>query len=68
MARTYTEKRKASNAKWDAANLKRMSLALRLDLYERLKAHLDVTGESANGFINAAIADKLDSITDSADD
>lgn len=56
-----TEKKKASNAAWDSKNLKRMSLAMRIDLYERMKAHMDKIGEkSANGFITSAIAEKLD--------
>lgn len=55
-----TEKKKASNAAWDSKNLKRMSLAMRIDLYERMKSHLDKTGESANGFITNAISEKLD--------
>lgn len=58
--RAYTEKRKASNAKWDSANLKRLSCALNLKLYERMKAHTDATGESVNGFISAAVTEKLD--------
>ena len=55
-----SEKKKASNEKWDAKNLKRMSLALGVDEYERLRAYLDQTGESMNGFIRRAIAEKLD--------
>lgn len=55
-----TDKKKASNAAWDSKNLKRMSLAMRIDLYERMKAHIDRMGESANGFIISAISEKLD--------
>lgn len=60
MARAYTEKRKASNAKWDAANLKRLSLAVKIEIYDRMKSRIDETGESMNGFITAAILEKLD--------
>ena len=56
-----TEKKKASNAAWDSKNLKRMSLAMRIDLYERMKTHINRIGEkSANGFIVNAIIEKLD--------
>ena len=56
-----TEKKKASNAKWDNANLKRMSLAIPITLYERITIHIAETGETMNGFIKAAITDRLDS-------
>lgn len=55
-----SEKKKASNMAWDSKNLKRMSLALRLDLYERMKEHVDRQNESVNGFISSAVAEKLD--------
>lgn len=55
-----SEKKKASNAVWDSKNLKRTSLAIRIDLYDRLKAHLDNSGASVNGFISDAIMEKLD--------
>ena len=57
---TLTEKKKASNAAWDSKNLKRMSLAMRIDLFERMKAHIEETKESMNGFIVSAITEKLD--------
>lgn len=50
-----SEKKKASNAKWDAKNLVRMSLALPVDLHARMKEYLSQTGETANGFIKRAI-------------
>ena len=55
-----SEKKRASNLAWDSKNLKRMSLAMRVDLYDRMKAHVTEKGESANGFITSAIAEKLD--------
>lgn len=54
-----SEKKKASNMAWDSKNLKRLSLALRLDLYERMKNHVDGQKESVNGFISSAVAEKL---------
>ena len=54
-----SEKKKASNSRWDKDHLKRMSLAMRTDLYERMQQHITETGESANGFINRAIEEAL---------
>lgn len=54
-----TEKKKASNAKWDAANLKRMSLAVPVDLHDRMQEHVKETGETVNGFIKRAIDETI---------
>ena len=61
-----TDKKKASNAKWDAANLKRMSLAVPVDLHDRMKEHIKSTGETVNGFIKRAIDETI--IRDKSDD
>lgn len=55
-----SEKKKASNAKWDNENLKRMSLAVPVALYERMQARVEQTGESMNGFIKRALIETLD--------
>lgn len=55
-----TEKKKASNAKWDMKNLKRMSLAVPLELYERMQSRVKQTGETMNGFIKRAVSELLD--------
>lgn len=55
-----SEKKKASNAKWDAENLKRMSLAVPCSLYDRMKEYTQVTGETMNGFIKRAITETLE--------
>ena len=55
-----SEKKKASNAKWDAENLKRMSLAVPSTLYIRMQEHIGNTGETMNGFIKRCITDTLD--------
>lgn len=55
-----SEKKKASNAKWDAGNLKRLSLAVRTPLYELMVQHIARTGESMNGFINRAITETIE--------
>ena len=54
-----SEKKKASNAKWDAANLKRMSLAMPLDMFNKMQDHIKGTGETANGFIKRAISETM---------
>ncbi len=54
-----TDKKKASNAKWDAANLKRTSLAIPVDLYDRMQEHVKVTGETVNGFIKRSIDETI---------
>lgn len=54
-----SEKKKASNAKWDRENLKRMSIALPVGDYAGLKEHIERTGESANGFIRRAIKETI---------
>ena len=52
----YTEKKKTSNRKWDAANLDRMSIALPKG---RIKAFAASQGESANAFISRAIEEAM---------
>lgn len=54
-----SEKKKASNAKWDAANLCRMSLAIPKDLRAQIDAYIAQSGESINGFIRRAITEAL---------
>ena len=63
-----SEKKKASNAKWDAQNLKRMSLAIPIALYERIAIHIAETGETVNGFRRSAIVDRLDKLNSIKDD
>ena len=54
-----SEKKKASNTKWDAANIKRSSIALPVELHERMEAHTKKTGETKNGFIKRAIDETI---------
>lgn len=58
MAR-YTEKKKTSNQKWDQANLKRMSLAMPIRLYEQFEKYCVDNNISKNGLINQIIAEKV---------
>lgn len=55
-----SEKKKASNAKWDAVNLKRLSLAVPCSLHDRMKEYTERTGETMNGFIKRAILEALE--------
>ena len=54
-----SDKKKASNARWDAKNLKRMSLAVPVSLHDRMVGHIDETGETMNGFIKRSIETTL---------
>lgn len=60
MPRPYTEKRKASNEKWDAANLDRISVALPKGKKDEIKAHAESQGESMNQFIGRAINQQME--------
>ncbi len=55
-----SEPRKAANARWDAKNLKRMSLAVPCQLHDRMQEHVKKTGETMNGFIKRAILETLE--------
>ena len=55
-----SEAHRAANDRWDATNIRRTSLAIPKDLYERLKEHADATGQTVNGFIRRAIEAALD--------
>ena len=57
--RKYTEARKASNLKWDTANLDRVSLAMAKGKREIIKAAAAAAGESMNQYINTAIDRRL---------
>ena len=55
-----SDKKRASNAKWDADNLSRMSLAIPRQLHDRMKAHVQETGETTNGFIRRSIEETIE--------
>ena len=54
------EKKKAANARWDSENLKRISVAMPVELHERMTDHIGNTGETKNGFIKRAIKETID--------
>ena len=60
MASQMSEARKRANLKWDATNLKRLSLAMPIAVYERMEAFTTEHKESKNGFIVAAVRDRLE--------
>lgn len=55
-----SEKKKASNAAWDSKNIKRTSLALRVELYHQITEHVERTGEKVNAFITRAIKETIE--------
>lgn len=59
MARSYTERRKANNKQWDAANLDRLSVAVPRGYKERLQARGAETGETVNALIRRLIEAEL---------
>lgn len=48
-----------ANAKWDAEHIRRFTVAFHLDLFDEMHRYLDVSGESRNSFVNAAVTDML---------
>ena len=64
----YTEKKKESNRKWDAANLDRISIALPKGQKDIIKAHAESRGESVNGFITRAIGETMERDKDAGED
>ena len=56
----YTEAKKASNKKWDSANLDRMSLALPAGSKERIVIAAAAAGQSVNAYIGQAINDRIE--------
>lgn len=54
-----SEAQKKSAAKWDAANLDRLSLALPAGSRDAIKAHAAQRGESVNAFIGRAIREQI---------
>lgn len=59
--RKYTEARKESNKKWDAANLDRMSIAAPQGSKERWKEAAADRGKSLNQFIVDAVEAEINS-------
>lgn len=60
-----SEKKKASNAKWDQKNLKRISVAFTNTEYTALKNHVEKNNLKINGFIRKAVSEKIEKETES---
>ena len=58
--RKYTEAKRASNIRWDRANIDRMSVALPKGSRERVKAHAESRGESVNHLIARALEETME--------
>lgn len=59
-AQKYTEARRDSNRRWDAANLDRISVALPKGMKATIQDAASKHGLSLNAFIAAAITEKLE--------
>lgn len=55
-----TEAQRKANTKYRAKNIKRVPLDMQLTDYETLKAAAEQAGQTVNGFIKQAIAEKLE--------
>lgn len=55
----YTEKKRASNEKWNAANLDRISVVVAKGDKDKIKAHAQERGETINKFIGRAIKEQM---------
>lgn len=55
-----TEKRKESMMQYAKKNLKRIPLDVKLEYYDRIKAHAATRNESVNGFIKRAIDEAIE--------
>lgn len=55
-----SEAKKRANKKWEQANCKQIRLVLSLEQAERLETHCKTYKLSKNGFIKAAIDEKLE--------
>lgn len=56
----YTDKKRASNLKWDKAHLDRMSIALPSGTKDRVQRAADDAGQSVNGWLKGIIMEKLE--------
>lgn len=51
----YTEKKKASNARWDGANLDRIGVAMPKGSKDKIKARANELGLSVNKYLSQLI-------------
>lgn len=55
----YTDNKRISNAKWDAANLDRVGVALPKGYRDKMRVRADELGLSVNGYIRHLIETDL---------
>lgn len=56
----YNDKKKASNKRWDMANMARLSVAVRKNDHETIKQAAARAGQSVNAYIVQAIRERMD--------
>ncbi len=56
---SYTKGSYESSKKYKEKNIKRVPLDMQIDMYEKLKQAAETNGETVNGFIKKAIAERL---------
>lgn len=52
--------RKEINAEWDAKNLKRFTLSMKADIYERIKEEAEKEGKPVNRYIMDIVRDRME--------
>lgn len=55
-----TEAQRKANDKYKAKNIKRVPLDMQITYYETLKAAAEQAGQTVNGYIKQAIAEKME--------
>ena len=57
---SVSEKKRASNDAWDSKNIKRTSVAMRIDLHQAMTEHVAIRGGKVNAFITRAIRETIE--------
>lgn len=57
---TVSKAKQLSNKKHDSTHFKYQSVKLKITEYDRLKQAVEVSGEKMNGFLRAAIMDRVE--------
>lgn len=60
MEKKTSEAQRRASDKYDAEHIKRLSLAMNVEEFERMEEHLKNTGQKRNRFIRDSIAEKID--------
>ena len=55
----YNETSYKASQKYKAGNIKRVPLDIQKSMYEEIKTHAEIQGESVNGFIKRAIQEAI---------